>query len=144
MAHDAVDGALAELGGQDEDFGGDLAQAAVLLVQVRQFPPLRGGRTFVPPALNLLRIDIDELQLLAMNSFHPVDGGVVENMRLGTCFRQRLNMVGGVAQGAVDHAGDERHLADGLPVHAFGRGLFRRAGCQVVASPEMPPPLTRQ
>ncbi len=31
--HDAVDGALAELGGQGEDFGGDPAQVAVLLFQ---------------------------------------------------------------------------------------------------------------
>ena len=50
----------------------------------------------LPPARDLLRIDIDELQLLAMVCFPPVDGGVVENMRLGTCFGQRLNMVGGV------------------------------------------------
>ncbi len=34
--HDAVDGALAELGGQGEDFGGDPAQVAVLLFQAVQ------------------------------------------------------------------------------------------------------------
>ena len=36
MANDAVDGALAELGGQGEDFGGEPAQVAVLLFQAVQ------------------------------------------------------------------------------------------------------------
>ena len=81
--------------------GGGLAQVAVLLFQAVQFLAPCGGRTLVPPAPELLRIDIDELQLLAMDAFHPVDGGVVENMRLGTCFGQRLEVVSGVAQGAV-------------------------------------------
>jgi hypothetical protein len=65
--------------------------------------------------------NIDKLHLLAVDAFHPVDDGVVENMRLGACFGQRLYVVGGVAEGAVDHAGDEWHLADRLPVHAFRR-----------------------
>jgi hypothetical protein len=48
--HDAVDGPLAELGDQSEDFGGGLAQAAVLLVQAVEFSPLCGGRSLVLPA----------------------------------------------------------------------------------------------
>src|SRR5208337_2943461 len=60
--HDAVDGTLAELGGQGEDIGGDLAQVAVLLFQADQLLALCGGRALGPPAPELLRIDIDELQ----------------------------------------------------------------------------------
>ena len=63
-----------------------MAQAAVLLFQAVQLPPLCGGRTFVPPAPELLGIDIDELQLLAMDALDPVNGGVVEDMRSGACF----------------------------------------------------------
>src|ERR1700733_8507508 len=59
--HDAVDGPLAELGGQGEYLGGDLSQLAILVVQAVQLPPLWEGWTLVPPAPELLRIDIDEL-----------------------------------------------------------------------------------
>ena len=93
-----------------------------LLFQAVQFPRLRSGRAFGSPALDLLRVDIDELELLAMDTLDPIDGGVVEDMGLDPCFGQGLDVVAGVAEGAVDHAGDERHLADRLPVHGFGRG----------------------
>jgi hypothetical protein len=36
--------------------------------------------------------------------------------------RRKPSPRAGVAESAVDHAGDERHLADRLPVHGFGRG----------------------
>jgi hypothetical protein len=92
----------------------------------------------VPPAPELLGIDIDELQLLTMDAFHPVDGGVVQDMRLGTCFGQRLEVVSGVSQGTIDHAGDERHLADRLPIDVFGRRHTGISADQaVMASGEM-------
>lgn len=70
----------------------------------------------------VLCIDIDERKLLMVNALHPVDGGVIEDVRVGTPFGQGLEMIAGVAEGAIDHAGDEGHLAERLPVHRFGRG----------------------
>src|SRR5450631_3717498 len=78
--HDAVDGSLAEFLAESEDVRGDRAQVAVLLFQAVQFPRLRGGRPFGPPALDLLRVDIDELELLAMHPLDAIDGRVVEDM----------------------------------------------------------------
>jgi hypothetical protein len=43
--------------------------------------------------------------------------------RTATCARSPrtgLDVFAGVAESAVDHAGDEGHLADRLPVHGFG------------------------
>ena len=46
--HDAVDGALAKLGGQGEDFGGDPAQVAVLLFQAVQLLAACIARNVIP------------------------------------------------------------------------------------------------
>jgi len=53
--------------GQGEDVRGGLAQVAILLFQAVQFQRLRGGRALGPPALDLLRVNIDELELLAID-----------------------------------------------------------------------------
>jgi hypothetical protein len=67
--HDAVDGSLAKFLGESEDVRGDRAQVAVLLFQAVQLPRLRSGRrALAPPALDLLRVDIDEGELLAMHA----------------------------------------------------------------------------
>jgi hypothetical protein len=91
---------------------------AILRFQAVQFQRLRSGRAWCPPALDLLRVDIDELELFEMDPLDPIDGGVIQDMGLGPCSGQGLNMVAGVSESAVDHAG--RHLADRLPVHVFG------------------------
>jgi hypothetical protein len=62
MAHDAVDGAFAEPGGQSGNFDGGLPKVAVLSSKLPSIPMLHDGRTLVPPAPELLGIDIDELQ----------------------------------------------------------------------------------
>jgi hypothetical protein len=69
----------------------------------------------------LLRTDIDEHELLAVDASHSVDGGIVKGMGAGARLGQGLDVVAGVAERAVDHAGDERYLADWLPVHGSGR-----------------------
>jgi hypothetical protein len=119
--HNAVDGSLAEFLGESEDVRGDRAQVAVLLFQAVQFPRLRSGRALGPPALELLRVDIDELfELLAMHPLDAINGRIVEDMWLGPRFGQGVEMVAGVPESAVDEAGDERHLARRLPVHGSG------------------------
>ena len=40
-------------------------------------PRLRSGRALGPAALDLLRVDIDELELLAMHPLDVIDGRVV-------------------------------------------------------------------
>jgi hypothetical protein len=70
----------------------------------------------------LLGVDIDECKLLTVDALDPVDGGVIEDVGAGTPFGQGLEMIAGVIEGTVDHAGDERHLAERLPVHRFGHG----------------------
>src|SRR5208337_4276923 len=113
---------LAELGGEGEDLRGDLAQATVLLFQAVQLLPLCSGRTFVPPARSC------SAKISTNSSCSPCTRStrsMVISSR--TCGRARASvsvwMWSAVSfRASVDHAGDERHLADRLPVHAFGRG----------------------
>ena len=88
VAHcdDVVDGTLAEFVGQGEDVRGDLGQAAILRFQAVQFQRLHSGRAWCPPTLDLLRVDIDELELLEMDPLDPIDGDLVQDMGLGPCF----------------------------------------------------------
>ena len=54
-------------------------------------------------------------------------------VRAHPCLGQRVEVFARVVQGIVDHAGDQRHLVDGLPVHwvfvrhvgSFGLGPSR-------------------
>jgi hypothetical protein len=54
-----------------------------------------------------------------MYALDTIDGRVVEDIWLGPRFGQRVEMVAGVPESAVDEAGDEGHLAHRLPVHGF-------------------------
>jgi len=69
------------------------------------------------PAADLLGVNVDELQLLSVDVLDPVEGGVVEHVWAHPCLGQRFEVLARVVQRAVDHAGDQRHLADRLPVH---------------------------
>jgi hypothetical protein len=70
-------------------------------------------------------VDIDELQLLGVNPLDPADRGVIQHVGPGTGLVQCPYVIAGVVQRAVDHAGDEGHLADRLPVHWVGIGHAR-------------------
>jgi hypothetical protein len=59
--------------------------------------------------LDLLRVDIDELESLAMHPLDAIDRRV-EDMGFGPRFGQRVEMVAGVPESAVDEAGDEGRL----------------------------------
>ena len=117
-----VDGADAELSSQVEDIPRGLSQGAVLRFQPVQLPLLGGGRTFPPPAAQLLGVDIDERELLLMDAFHSIDGSVIEDVRAATRLGQGLQMIAGIAEGAVDHAANERQLADRLPLDLIETG----------------------
>ena len=72
------------------------------------------------PAADLPRVDIHELELLGVNLVDAVDSRVIQYVRARPCPGQRLDVRAGVVQGTVDHAGDEGHLTDRLPVHRIG------------------------
>ncbi len=72
---------------------------------------------FGPPAADLLDVGIDELHLLSVNLLNAVEGGVVEHVRAHPCLGQCFEVFARVVQGAIDHAGDQRHLVDRLPVY---------------------------
>src|SRR5208282_4028455 len=120
LFHDALDSPLAQLAGQGEDGCGRVAQLSVLLLHPVEFARLTDGRSFVSPATNLLGVDVHELHLLGVNAVDAVNGSVVHDMRARRCLSQRLDVRARVLQRLVDHAGDERHFADGLPVHRLG------------------------
>jgi hypothetical protein len=74
-------------------------------------------RAFGSPTTDLLGVDVHEFELLVVNPLDPVDGGVIQQMGPGSRLGQRFDVIACVVQRTVDHAGDEGHLADWLPVH---------------------------
>src|SRR5271166_3245644 len=120
LFHDALDSPVAQIAGQGEDGCGRVAQLSVLLLHPVEFTRLTDGRSFVSPATDLLGIDVHELHLLGVNAVDAVNGSVVHDMRAHRCLGQRLDARARVVQRLVDHAGDERHFADRLPVHRLG------------------------
>jgi hypothetical protein len=63
-----------------------------------------------PRQRQLLGVDIDERELLLMDAFHSIHGSVIEDVRAATCLGQRLQMIAGIVEGAVDHAANKRQL----------------------------------
>jgi hypothetical protein len=63
--------------------------------------------------------------LLGMHLLHPIDGGVAEHVRPVLCLAQGAEVLKRVVQRRINHAADQRHLADRLPVHLAG---FRHGG----------------
>jgi hypothetical protein len=78
---------------------------------------LGSRRFFLAPPADLLGVDGDEFRLFRMDSFDPIDSGVVEHVRRGSCFGQSREVLARVVERGIDHAGDQRHLTDRLPVH---------------------------
>ena len=119
-AQDALDGAFAQFAGKREDVGRDGQKLLVLLFHAIQFACLRGRRLFRAPAVDLLGVDVDEFHLLGVHLFDPINGSVVEHMRLSFCPGQRAQVLARVVQRILDHAGYQIHLADRLPVYLVG------------------------
>src|SRR5208282_5568823 len=120
-----LDGAVAQFAGQGQDIRGEIPKLSVLVVHAVQLASLGGRRLFPAPAADLLGIDFDVVHLLGMHLLHSVDGGVVEHVWPVLCLAQRAEMLARVVQRSINHAADQGHLADWLPVHLVG---FRHAG----------------
>src|SRR5271170_4470293 len=132
LFQDALDCPLAQLAGQGEDGCDCVPQMSVSFLHPVELARLIRGRSLGSPAADLLRVDVHEFQLLGMNPVDAVNGSVVNHVRALTVARlgQSLDERTRVLDGLVDHAGDEGHFADRLPVHWIG---MRHAGLPLYA-----------
>jgi hypothetical protein len=85
---------------------------------------LCGGWSFGAPASDLLRIDIDELELLAVDTLDPGDGDVVEEM--------------GVVRAVVSVRGWSEVSLSASSIMLATSGSCR-IGCQFTGSPLVKP-----
>src|SRR5271170_4843844 len=127
LFQDALDCPLAQLAGQGEDGCDCVPQMSVAFLHPVELARLIRGRSLGSPAADLLRVDVHEFQLLGVNPVDAVNGSVVHPVRALTVayLGQSLDERTRVLDGPVDHAGDEGHFADRLPVHWIG---MRHAG----------------
>jgi hypothetical protein len=125
LLHDTANGALPEFGSHGKNIGGRLTETVVLLLPPGQLLLLPGGRALRAPAPQLLRIDIDERELLAVDAFQRTErrsgqcatGRFPCRMRQGRPVKSELRAPTGAGNRPVGRPTQPQDSRDGMTGH---------------------------
>jgi hypothetical protein len=97
-----------------EDLVEDATLVALNVLEADHFAALSGREALAAPAFELLVVDAAPLERLAVDAFGPVDGHVVEHLRLRSRLEQRLVLLARIGESLVDQPRDRREYPDRL------------------------------